>query len=91
MTYVGGGSASLGDFLFNQQQMQAEGVGNGAYKPDACEPPQPDLRAVGQVSSGTTVTGNLCHEIASNDAATLMLTGYVETGSGDRLVWLELR
>lgn len=83
---VGGGPFDLGDFLFNQQQMQ----GSFKYAPDACEPPQPDLGTVGQVSSGTSVTGNLCYEIATNDAATLMLTGYVETGSGDRQVWFAL-
>ena len=87
MTSVGGGSADLGDFLSSQQQMQ----GSAKYTPDACEPPQPDLGTVGQVSSGTTVTGNLCYEIATNDAPTLMLTGYVETGNGDRQVWFALR
>jgi hypothetical protein len=84
---VGGGPFDLGDFLFSQQQMR----GSAKYTPDACEPPQTDLGTVGQVSSGTTVTGNLCYEIATNDAATLMLTGYVETGTNDRQVWFALR
>jgi hypothetical protein len=88
---VGGGPFDLSDFLFNQQQMLTEGAGNAAYRPDACEPPQSDLGTVGQVSSGTTVTGNLCYEIATNDAATLMLAGYVETGTNDRQVWFALR
>jgi List-Bact-rpt repeat protein len=84
---VGGGPFDLGDFLFNQQQMQA----SAKYAPDSCEPPQPDLGTVRQVSSGTTMTGNLCYEIATNDAATLRLTGYVETGTNDRQVWFALR
>jgi hypothetical protein len=84
---VGGGPFDLGDFLFSQQQMQ----GSFKYAPDACVPPQPDLGTVGQVSSGTSVTGNLCYEIATSDAATLMLTGYVETGTNDRQVWFALR
>lgn len=83
---VDAGSYDLTDFLFFEQQMQ----GNFKYAPDACEPPQPDLGTVGQVSSGTSVTGNLCYEIATNDAATFMLTGFVETGANDRLVWLAL-
>jgi hypothetical protein len=84
---VGGGPFDLGDFLFFQQQMQ----GSFKYAPDACVPPQPDFGTVGQVSSGTSVTGNLCYQIATNDAATLMLTGYVETGTNDRQVWFALR
>jgi hypothetical protein len=84
---VGGGPFDLGDFLFYQQQMQ----GSFKYTPDTCEPPQPDLGTVGQVSSGATVTGNLCYEIATNDAATLMLTGYVPTGTNPRQAWFALR
>jgi hypothetical protein len=91
MTYVGGGSASLGGLISGRQDLEAEGAGDAGYNPDKCEPPQPDLGAVGQVSDGQSVTGNLCYEIASNDAATLMVTGYVETGTNDRLVWLALR
>lgn len=83
---VGGGPFDLHDFLFFEQQMQ----GSFKYPPDACEPPQPDLGKVQQVSSGTTVTGNLCYEIATNDAPTLMLTGFVETGTNDRPVWFAL-
>jgi hypothetical protein len=83
---VGGGPFDLGDFLFHGQQMQ----GSFEYTPDACEPPQPDLGTVGQVSSGSTVTGNLCYEIATNDAATLMLTGFAPTGTNPRPVWFAL-
>jgi hypothetical protein len=46
---------------------------------------------VGQVFSGQAKTGNLCYEIASNDASSLFLTGYVEWRSGERLVWFALR
>ena len=87
---VGGGPFDLSDFLFYQQQMETEEAGGATFKPDACEPPQPDLGQVGQVSSGTTVTGNLCYRIATNNAATLMLTGYVPTGSNIRKVWFAL-
>jgi hypothetical protein len=36
------------------------------------------------------VTGNLCYEIATNDAATLMLTGFAPTGTNPRPVWFAL-
>jgi hypothetical protein len=91
MKYVGGGSAYLGDFLNLDQQLEAEGAAKARYRPDACEPPQPDLGVVGQVFSGQAKTGNLCYEIASNDASSLFLTGYVEWRSGERLVWFALR
>lgn len=76
MTYVGGASGNLGDFLVNSHQMEAEAErGSGLlYAPDSCTPPQPDLGDVGQVVTGQAVTGNLCYEIASNDASTLFLT-----------------
>lgn len=83
---VGGGPFELGDFLFYEQELQ----GNFKYTPDACEPPQPDLGKVRQVSSGTSVTGNLCYQIATNDAATLMLTGFAPTGTNPRPVWFAL-
>lgn len=83
---VGGGPFDLSDFVFQEQQMQA----SFKYTPDACEPPQPDLGTVGEVSSGTSVTGNLCYEIATSDAATLMLTGFAPTGTSPRPVWFAL-
>ena len=83
---VGGGPFDLHDFLFFEQQMQA----NFQYAPDACEPPPPDLGTVGLVTSGTSVTGNLCYEIATKDAATLMLTGFAPTGTSPRPVWFAL-
>jgi hypothetical protein len=76
----------LHDFLFLERQMQA----NFQYAPDACEPPQPDLGTVGLVTSGTSVTGNICYEIATKDAATLMLTGFAPTGTSPRAVWCAL-
>lgn len=83
---MGGGPFDLHDFLFFEQQMQA----NFQYAPDTCEPPPPDLGTVGLVTSGASVTGNLCYEIATKDAATLMLTGFAPTGTSPRPVWFAL-
>jgi hypothetical protein len=83
---VGGGPFDLHDFLFSEQQMQA----NFKYAPDACKPPQPDLGDMGPVSSGITVTGNLCYQIGTSDAPTLMLTGFAPTGTNPRPVWFAL-
>jgi hypothetical protein len=75
MTYTGGGSASLGDYLYSYGNLDAEGAGNAPYQVGYCTPPPVDLSAVGQVLSGQTETGNLCYEIASDDASTLLLSG----------------
>ena len=56
--------------------MQAVGAGNAGYNVGGCQPPPLDLNSdFTPVSSGQTVTGNLCFEIASNDAASLHLQG----------------
>jgi len=58
----------------------------------ACTPPPLDLSAVLLVSPGQAETGNLCFEIASNDANTLMLEGQgVTAHTGQRIVWFALR
>ena len=73
MTYQGGGSYSLPGYLLG---VQAEGAGNAGYNVDGCQPPPLDLDSdFTPVFSGQTVTGNLCFEIASNDAASLLLQG----------------
>ena len=73
MTYQGGGSYSLPGYLLG---VQAEGAGNAGYNVDGCQPPPLDLDSdFTPVFSGQTVTGDLCFEIASNDAASLLLQG----------------
>jgi hypothetical protein len=56
--------------------VQAEGAGNAGYNVGGCQPPPLDLASdFTPVASGQTVTGNLCFEIASKDAASLLLQG----------------
>jgi hypothetical protein len=87
MTYAGAGTRSLPVYL--QSGVHAVGAGNGGYNVYGCTPPPLDLNSdFTPVLSGQTVTGNLCFEIASNDAATLMLTAY---GSAGLAVWFTLR
>jgi hypothetical protein len=90
MKYIGGVSANLGDFL--RQQMPAQGADNFRYNADACEPPQPDLGALGQVNLGQSETGNLCYAIEQNDASTLALSGWQGVGGsvGEHQVWIAL-
>ncbi len=87
MTYVGGGSRSLPGYL--QSGVWTVGAGNAGYNVYGCQPPPLDLNSdFSPVSSGQTVTGNLCFEIASNDAGTLLLGAYGTTGQA---VWFALR
>jgi hypothetical protein len=73
MTYAGAGSRSLPGYL---QSVQAVGAGNVGYNVYGCRPPPLDLNSdFTPVFSGQTVTGNLCFEIASKDAASLLLQG----------------
>lgn len=86
MTYQGGGSSSLPGYLLG---VQAEGAGNAGYGVDGCQPPPFDLNSdFTPVFSGQTVSGNLCFEIASNDAATLLLQG---RGVDGLSAWFALR
>jgi hypothetical protein len=85
LTYTGAGSRSLPGYL---QSVQAVGASNVGYNGYGCTPPPLDLNSdFTPVSSGQTVTGNLCFEIASNDAASLLLQGQ---GIG-LPVWFALR
>jgi hypothetical protein len=87
MTYTGGGTRSLPGYL--SSGVQAVGAGNAGYNVSGCTPPPLDLSVdYTPVSSGQTVTGNLCFEIASKHAAKLMLTAYGKTGLA---VWFALR
>lgn len=87
MTYVGSGSSSLENYVFGW--IRAEGHKNAPY-PNYCIPPGTDLGSVDQVLSGQTVTGNLCFEIASHDAASLLLNGGDDEMTGVP-VWFALR
>lgn len=73
--YQGDPSYSLPVFL-QSDGVQAVGAGNTGYNVGGCQPPPLDLDSdFTPVSSGQTVTGNLCFEIASKDAASLLLQG----------------
>lgn len=85
MTYVGGGSPSLSNYLLGPLPpagVDAEGASNALYQIGHCTPPPLDLGSVGDVTSGQTETGNLCYEIASKDASTLLLLGTTEIQDG---------
>ena len=85
--YQGDGTSSLPGVLFG---VLAEGAGNAGYSVDACQPPPLDLDSdFTPVFSGQTVTGNLCFEIASNDAASLLLQG--GRGMDGLPAWFALR
>jgi hypothetical protein len=104
--YVGGGKSLFGgtDLPSVTKRIKAVGIHRAEYDLQSglnrCGPfdvhlPKPDLQAnQSDVFSGRTVRGNVCFEIASNDATTLRL--YVEpptsfsgkTGNG---VWFALR
>jgi hypothetical protein len=63
-------------------------------QPDtSCHPPPPDLGEPGYIDLGQTVTGNICYEIASDDASTLLLSGLVAVGGSvaERQVRFALR
>lgn len=94
LTYVGSGGypSDVDSFLNALSQLGAEGEVSGLYPPDFCEPPQPDADSGGQLVTGQTVTGNLCYEIASDDASTLRLMGVASGPSSPQyLVWFALR
>ena len=86
MFYAGGGGpTNLGDYL-SAYLINTEGAGNVSYPSGRCLPPRLDISTVGDVVSGQTVTGNLCYEIASSDASTLMLSAAAKVGT----IWFAL-
>jgi hypothetical protein len=94
VTYVGAGANGFEDYLFGA--IKAEGVGKVLYEP-TCTPPQP-VGSIDPLLSGRTDSGNLCYEIASVDATSLLLTGFAAaTGARTahypftRPVWFALR
>jgi hypothetical protein len=86
-TYTAGGS---GNFFYIADSLAVEGAHEASYLP-TCTPPSPDL-AYGDeyVFSGQSITGNLCYEIASNDASTLLLVGDALVGGSERGVWFAI-
>jgi hypothetical protein len=86
LTYLGGGFGSVGEYVFTW--LGAVGARNTQYQA-TCAPPPLDLSTVFKpVLAGQTTTGNLCFEIASRDAASLLLGGYREVGG--TTVWFAL-
>jgi hypothetical protein len=93
VTYVGAGPSGFEDYLFGA--LKAEGAGKVRYEP-TCTPPQP-LGSIDPVLAGQTDAGNVCFEIASDDANSLLLTGFAATGARTahypfrRPVWFALQ
>jgi hypothetical protein len=86
LTYLGGASGSVGEYVFTW--LGAVGERNTEYQA-MCTPPPLDLSLMFQpVLTGQITTGNLCFEIASRDAASLLLGGYREAGG--TTVWFAL-
>jgi hypothetical protein len=50
-----------------------------------------DLSFFAGIPSGQTVTGNLCFEIATSDASSLLLSGWAAADASQREVWFALR
>jgi hypothetical protein len=74
-TYMGGGSSDLSVF---PAALNTMGAHNAPYNLESsdCEYqhlPPPVLPTYGSVYSGQTASGNVCFQIASNDADSLML------------------
>jgi hypothetical protein len=75
LTYTGGGKDNAGDLV--NYGLHAMGAHNARYEPqsDSCGDawPRPSLQNAGVLYSGRGVRGNICLQIAKNDARTLML------------------
>jgi hypothetical protein len=92
-TYTGGGSGSVGMWLGYEEDIVLVGASNAEYGIDdgffTCGPLDPT--SSGEVFSGQSVTGNLCFEIASNDASTLLLNGSLNKYDLYQNIWFALR
>jgi hypothetical protein len=91
VTYVGQDPSYLGERIKSDLLAEADHDLNPYYPDDQCTPPPLDLGSVGEVTTGQGATGNLCLEITTSDAATLMLGGYVTNGQNTDLFWFALR
>jgi len=99
LTYTGGGKDNAGDLV--NYGLHAMGAHNAGYNADtdSCgEWPKPSLQHTGVIYSGRSVRGNICFQIAKNDAATLMLysanrniAGAFVQYKGLKKVWFALR
>ena len=77
LTYVASGFSNVSSYV--DYWLGAEGARNARYQL-ACTPPPLDLSAMlDPIYPGQTVTGNICFEIASSDASTLLLFGTATT------------
>jgi hypothetical protein len=92
LTYLRRGSHRLASYVANTIIAMAAGKGSHLYRgDDGCEPPPLNLRSVAYINSGQTVTGNICYEIASHDAGTLLMQGGYTIPIPQQSVWFALR
>jgi len=84
-TYTGGGSSTLANF----GEFDTIGVHNFSYPLCYEELPPPVLQIFTTVYSGQSINGNICFEVASNDAASLQLRTY--GGGSYSKTWFALR
>jgi Divergent InlB B-repeat domain len=73
LTYTGGGSSNAFDTVLDW--LRAEGSHNAGYAYYSCGvPPPPNFEDVsGDLFSGQGITGNVCFQIAANDADSLLM------------------
>jgi hypothetical protein len=90
LTYVGPGSSNVSGYVRNW--LGSEETPTIRYQL-GCTPPPLDLSVVPDPTyPGQTVTGNLCFEIASSDASTLLLYGTATTPADSfKTVYFALR
>jgi hypothetical protein len=100
LTYAGGGKDDVS--LLRDFGIHAEGAHHASYDMtnDSCgnTVPKPSLESASQVFSGQTIRGNVCFQIAKNDAHSLMLyTGNTKANellvnlTNLKTVWFALR
>jgi hypothetical protein len=92
VTFLRRGSHRLDSYVANQMQAERpDGENLYGYRADVtCETPLLNLRSVPYIYSGQSLTGNICYEIASQDAGILEMTGGF-TQWPNQLVWFALR
>jgi hypothetical protein len=105
LTYAGGGKSDAGALVANG--IRAIGRHGASYDPysDSCGHvwPKPSLKQAGTLYYGVSLRGNVCFQIAVNDAASLMLftgppldappkgTYVIDLPDGIKQVWFALR
>lgn len=92
-TYVGGGSAHVGELVIRVNTIGKHGVSYDVISDDcrASVPGTDLIRVTDRVFSGRTVGGNVCFQVAKNDVSSLRL--YVEPSiiGWRRKVWFSLK